>query len=83
MADSIGILRFFLSLGVGAIMVFVVGRITSPLFEQLSPHTQGNEAATGTVWLEAVINYFPFLILGVVFFGFIALSVWTRQGVLN
>lgn len=83
MADSIGILRFFLSLAVGAIMIFVAQSIMIPILNKATPYTQGTDAQQGTLWLEFSADYLPFVFLGIAFFGFIAYSVFVRQGVLG
>jgi len=81
MADSIGILRFFLSLAVGAVMVFIAQEITEPILTRASSRTAGTDGATGTVWLEIAGEYLPIIFLGIAFFGFIAYSVFVRRGV--
>jgi len=83
MADSIGILRFFLSLAVGAIMIFIAGRVTEPLFATASEYTSDNSAAMGTEWLQFMVDYSPWIVLGIAFFGFVAYSVFVRRGVLD
>jgi len=81
MADSIGILRFFLSLGVGAVMVFVAQSILTPILSKSQEYTNGTDAQTGTVWLEFGGDYLPVIFLGIAMFGFIAYSVFVRRGV--
>lgn len=83
MADSIGILRFFLSLGVGAVMVFIAQQITEPILSKATPYTSGNAAETGTEWLGIGVEYLPVAFLGIAFFGFIAYSVFVRRGVVR
>jgi len=78
-AQSIGILRMFLSLAVGAFVVIIVREVGSPLLTKASEHGTDSTSAQGTAWLQEAVNYLPILFLGIAFFGLIAYSVFRRE----
>lgn len=77
-AQAIGIGRLFLSLGAGAIVFFIVGAVTAPLFEMANEHGSGQVATNGTTWLQQAVDYIPIAVLFVSFFGLVAYAVFTR-----
>lgn len=80
MGDAIGIAKFVLALGVGAIVIWIVSEVTAPLFTHVEGETaSGDAAATGTQYLQEGVNFLPVLFLGVSFFGIIAYSVYSRE----
>lgn len=82
-AQSIGIARLFLSLGVGAIIIWIVGSLTAPLFEYAGEQTQsGTVYAEATNWLQQGVDFLPLAFLLISLFGLIAYSVF-RRGVLR
>lgn len=78
-AQAIGILRMFLSLFVGAIVIWIVNLTTSPLFEVSEPRTDDQVSSQGADWLQQGLDYLPVLFLGIAFFGLIAYSVYRRE----
>lgn len=80
-AQAIGIARFFLGLMVGAIVIFIVGEVTAPLFEHTGEQSQDQVATQGTAWLQQGIDYLPIFFLLISFFGLISYSVYSRRAV--
>ena len=78
-AQSIGIARFFLSLCVGAFVVWIVTSLTDPMFEYGYESTNDPDALAATGWLETGVGYLPVIFLGIAFFGLIALSIFQRE----
>lgn len=79
-AQAIGIARFVLALGVGAVVVMILNEVTSPLFEHVEGQTaSGDAAATGTQYLQEGVAFVPVVFLGISFFGLIAYSVYSRE----
>ena len=81
MADSIGILRFFLSLGVAAILIWIVGTVIGGLEDRAIEASAGTEAVDGTSWLLLAIDFMAITFLGICFFGLIAYSVYRRGAI--
>lgn len=79
-ASSIGISRLFLSVGVGAIMYYIVDTVTSPIFARASEtNTAGSAGAQGTQYLGTGVDFLPIAFAFIAFFGLIAYSVFTRE----
>lgn len=75
-AQAIGILRLFLSLCVGAFVIWIVSMVTDPLFNLSEP---GDAVSSqGAQWMQDSVTFIPILFLGVSFFGLIAYSVYRR-----
>lgn len=78
--QAIGISRFFLALGVGAVVIWIVNAVTTPLFTHVNGRTEtGEAAATGTQYLQTGVDFLPIAMLGISFFGLIAYSVYSRE----
>lgn len=78
-AQAIGILRMFLGLIVGAVVVMLVREIGNPILSKASEHGTDSTSAQGTAWLQEGVNYLPILFLMIAFFGLIAYSVYRRE----
>lgn len=76
---SIGIARFFLSLIVGAVMIFIVATVTDPILSRAETGSDGTAAAPGTGWLQQGIDFMPVLFVLVAGFGLVAYAVFRRQ----
>lgn len=79
-AQAIGILRLFLSLGVGAVVIWIVTIVTDPLFDHAGSSANDQVSNQGTQWLQDGVGFIPILFLGIAFFGLIAYSVYRRSG---
>lgn len=80
--QAIGISHFFLALGVGAVVIWIVKEVTAPLFTHVNGRTEtGEAAATGTQYLQEGVAYLPVAFVGISFFGLVAYSVYTREAV--
>lgn len=77
--DAIGNARLFFSLFVGAIVIWLVSEITTPLFENAKEDGSGQVATQGTMWLQEFGDFLPVMFLLIAFFGIIAYSVFKRE----
>jgi hypothetical protein len=76
---QIGLVRFFLSLGVGAIVVWIVTEIGSPILSGAENATTNGTANQATGWFQTGADYLPVIFLFIAFFGVIALAVFQRE----
>lgn len=85
MADSIGMLRFFLSLCVAAALAWIMQRVlgASGFESSTRDASQGTAASQGTEWLVFLIEYWPVTALFISFLGLVAYSVFVRRGVVR
>lgn len=79
-AQAIGILRLFLSLGVGAIVIWIVTLVADPVLDHADAASTDTTSTQGTQWLQEGIDFIPIIFLFVAFFGLIAYSVYSRRG---
>lgn len=77
-AQSIGIIHFFVSLGVGAIVLWIVQKIGSPILSGAETATTNGTANQATNWLQTGVDYLPMIFLFIAFFGITALAVFQR-----
>lgn len=78
--QAIAITRLFLSLGVGAVMYWIIKEVTAPLFDHVGDSTTSGQAASeGTTYLQQGVDFLPIVFLMIAFFGLIAYSVYTRE----
>lgn len=77
--QSIGISRFFLALVVGAVVIWIVNLITSPILNRASNATSNASANQATVWLSDWFNWTPIFFLLVSFIGVIVFAVYRRE----
>lgn len=78
--QAIGIARLFLGLGVGAVMLFIIGAVTAPLFTHVKGQTDpGSMGATGTMYLQQGIEGLALAFLLISFFGIVAYAVFSRE----
>lgn len=75
---AVGILNFFLALGVGAICSMLVTTVTDPLLEYSANNTNSTVAAQTRGWFGEFITNQPLIFLLTAFFALIALSVFQR-----
>jgi hypothetical protein len=78
-AQSIGIARFFLVLGVGAVCFFIASQVTSPVLDRAHNSTTNATANQATVWFRDVIDLLPLLILFLALLSVIVLAVYQRE----
>jgi uncharacterized membrane protein YhdT len=78
-AQSIGIARFFLSLGVGAIVYWIADLVTTPVLAGAYNATGNATANQATQWFEQSVNAMPLAFALISFVGIIALSVFQRE----
>jgi hypothetical protein len=78
-AQSIGIARFFLALGVGAIAYFILDHVTSPVLDRATNSTGNATANQATVWFTDIVGLVPIMILFLAFLSVIVLTVFQRE----
>jgi len=78
-AQSVGIARYFLALVVGAVIFWIVRRVTTPLLDYSANATTNTTANQGTSWLRTGIENFPIYFLFLSLFGIVALAVYQRE----
>lgn len=78
-AQSTGIANFFLALLVGAIMMWIITAITTPLLARADKEGGNTAAAQATEWFDIAIGVFPVLALFAGVFSLLALSVYLRE----
>lgn len=78
-AQSVGIMRLFLGLIVGAIVVFLVTRVTNPLFSRATDKATTATGSEAIGWFEAVVTYLPVAFVLISFFGILVLSIYKRE----
>lgn len=78
-AQAIGIARLFLSLTVGAVVFWIVTKVTDPVFDSAREQGTDEVSSQGTIWLQEGVNHIPILFLIIAFFGLIAYSVYSRE----
>lgn len=77
--QSIGIARFFLSLGVAAVVYWITDLVSSPILDQSQNVTNNATANQATQWFEQSVTYMPLGFALISFIGIIALSVFMRE----
>ena len=78
-AQSIGIARFFLGLIVGAVCIWLMNLITTPLLNRAANQTNNATANTATTWLSDWIGWLPIGILLISFMGLIVYAIFVRE----
>lgn len=78
-AQSIGIIRFFAALALGAALSFFAVKVTTPILDRASTQSAGTAAAPASSWLTTFGENIVLIFLLVSFFGLIVLSVYQRR----
>lgn len=76
-AQSIGILGFFTSLAVGAIVYWLVDTISEPILLRASEATTNPEANQATEWFTTGVESLPIIFMIIAFFGLVSYSVYS------
>jgi len=77
--QTIGFVRFFASLIIGAILSFFAIKVTSPILDRAAEQSTGTAAAPASNWLSTIGSNLVLVFLLVAFFGLIALAVFQRR----
>lgn len=77
--QSIGIVRFFLSLIAGAFMAFIVYQIANPILERADATDAGQMGNQGTVWIQSGVDFIAIVFLGIAVFGLLILAIYQRE----
>jgi Na+-driven multidrug efflux pump len=78
-AQSIGIIAFFLSLIVGAILIFIVNTVTEPVLSRSSNATTNATLSQGTQYLQTGVDVLPLAFLLIGFFGLLVIAIYQRE----
>jgi hypothetical protein len=78
-AQSVGIMRFFLSLIVGGILTWILWEVTDPILSGASSATTNAKANQATTWFTDAIDWFPVFFLLIAVFGLVAVAVFQRR----
>lgn len=71
--------RAFLVLAVGAIVYFIVDRVTDPVLNRAANETTNATANQATMWFRDGVQLIPVFILVLVFIGAIVVAVYERE----
>jgi len=74
--QSVEYVSYFASLGAGAIVVWVVWRITDPAMASTQASVEGELATRSTGWFDALVNNLPLVFLGIASIGAISAVVF-------
>lgn len=77
--QSIGYVRFFAALIVGAALAFFAVQVTTPILDRAAESTQGTAAADSTSWFVTFGENLVVVFLIASFFGLLVLSVYQRR----
>lgn len=77
--QTIGIVRFFAALILGAPLAYFALRISTPLLDRASEESAGTAAAPASGWLMTFGENIVLIFLLVSFFGLIALAIFQRR----
>lgn len=78
-AQSIGLVRFFASLIIGAPLAYFVVKVTTPILDMSKNKAAGTAAAQTPYWLADIGEYAVVIFLFVAFFGILVLALYQRR----
>lgn len=78
-AQSIGIARFFMTIGVGAVCLFLLTTVGDPMLNSSQNATNNATANMGTTYLSQAMDLAPFLIVLAALIGVVMLAVYQRE----
>jgi Na+-driven multidrug efflux pump len=76
---AISIARIFLALGVGAIAIWILNEVATPILNMAGEQSSDPVATAGNSYLSAGVEFVPALFLFITFFGTIAGAVYYRE----
>lgn len=76
---AINITRMLLALVGGAIVIWIVNEVASPLLDHASDAGNDQVANTGTQYLTTGVEQLALIFLMITFFGTIAYAVYSRE----
>lgn len=82
MADrgqTIGIVRFFLSLIAGSFIAWMVWEVTTPILERADAAEAGQMGNEATGWITSGVEFIAIIFLGIAVFGLLILAIYQRE----
>jgi hypothetical protein len=78
-AQSVGLVRFFGSLGAGAVIVWIVQRLTADQLDYIDQNATVSAVQQSNAWFEVLVNNLPILFLLLAAMGGLAWSVYQTR----
>lgn len=78
-AQAIGIGRFFLALGVGAVVWWITDQVTDPVLSRAANSTNNATANQATTWFTDFVGLMPAIIAVLAFLSVVVLAVYQRE----
>jgi len=78
-AQSIGISRYILALVVGAVLVWILNLVTSPILAGAANTTSNTQANQATTWFQQLVSWVPIAFVLISFVGIIVYAVFVRE----
>jgi len=78
-AQSIGISRYVLALIVGAVLIWIVDLVTSPILNGAENSTNNAQANQATTWFGQLIDFLPVAFVLISTTGIIIYAVFIRE----
>lgn len=78
-AQSIGIVRFFLSLIAGSFVAWIVWEIANPILTRADAQDAGQMGNQATGWIQSGVDFIVIAFLGIAVFGLLVLSIYQRE----
>lgn len=74
-----GLVRFILSLIVGAVCVWIVYLMSKRILPGARTATNSTKANQATTWIEQGVSWYPIALLLIAFFGVLVYSIYSRE----
>jgi len=76
---AISIARIFLALAVGAVCIWILNSVATPILDMAGQQSSDPVATAGNSYLTAGVEFIPALFLFITFFGTVAGAVYYRE----
>lgn len=79
--QATGISNFLLAIVVGAVMTWIIGRVTDPVLALMDDRLAEGDTVghTALTYAEAFLQNQPIMFLGIAFFSLLVLSIYQRE----
>ena len=78
-AQSIGIARYILALTVGAVLIWIVNLVSSPILAGATNSTNNAQANQATTWFSELVGFLPVAFVLISTTGIIVYAVFIRE----